>query len=167
MTRAQNALVPTNFTLKDIFSHSDIRQPADNIGFLMWQVTHAWQRHLDEALQPAGLTHLQFVVLVSTGWHVHLGETVSQAGLARWMKIHPMQVSQVVKLLLAKSLLRREKIPNDARAHRLLLSTAGIQTLANAVPLVNKAHHIFFEDASGIEAPLKKLLSRLFETRAS
>jgi DNA-binding MarR family transcriptional regulator len=149
--------------LATLFAASEVRHPCDSLGFLVWQVTHAWQRHVEERLEPFGLTHLQFVVLISTAWHMKQGETPSQAALARWASIHPMQVSQVVKLLIAKNLLLRERMPNDARAHRLALTAEGLARLGAAVPVMKEAHHNFFDAVRGTEEPLKALLGRLFE----
>jgi len=152
--------------IEALFAAAEVSQPKDALGFLMWQVTHAWQRHVEELLEPCGLTHLQFVVMISTAWHMHIGAQPSQAVLARWTRIHPMQVSQVVKLLLAKKLLIRENMPGDGRAHCLGLSAEGIERLSIAVPVVHQAHHIFFDAAGGTEEALKTLLARLFENLA-
>ena len=149
--------------LDAVFAASDVRHPCDSLGFLVWQVTHAWQRHVEERLEPFGLTHLQFVVLISTAWHMKQGAAPSQAMLARWAQIHPMQVSQVVKLLMTKGLLLREKMPNDARVHRLALTAEGLARLGAAVPVMKAAHHSFFDAVRGTEEPLKALLGRLFE----
>ena len=149
--------------LAALFAASEVRHPSDSLGFLVWQVTHAWQRHVEERLEPFGLTHLQFVVLISTAWHMKQGETPSQAALARWASIHPMQVSQVVKLLIRKKLLLCEKMPSDARAHRLALTQEGLARLGAAVPVMKAAHHSFFDAIGGTEQPLKALLGRLFE----
>jgi MarR family transcriptional regulator, organic hydroperoxide resistance regulator len=124
---------------------------------------HAWQRHVEEKLEPFGLTHLQFVVLISTAWHMRTSGPPSQAELARWAQIHPMQVSQVVKLLMNKKLLLREKMPNDARAHRLALTMEGLTRLEAAVPVMKEAHQSFFDAVCGTAEPLKALLGRLFE----
>ena len=35
--------------------------PDDSPGFLLWQVTNLWQRRIRAALEPLGLTHVQFV----------------------------------------------------------------------------------------------------------
>jgi len=153
--------------LAAVFTTSDVRHPCDSLGFLVWQVTHAWQRHVEEQLEPFGLTHLQFVVLISTAWHMRQGEAPSQAALARWASIHPMQVSQVAKLLINKKLLLREKMPNDARAHRLALTVEGLARLGAAVPVMKAAHHNFFDAVRGTEEPLKALLARLFENLSS
>ncbi len=74
-----------------------------------------------------------------------------------------MQVSQVVKLLMTKGLLLREKMPNDARVHRLALTAEGLARLGAAVPVMKAAHHSFFDAVRGTEEPLKALLARLFE----
>ena len=89
--------------------------------------------------------------MISTAWHMHIDALPSQAVLARWTRIHPMQVSQVVKLLLAKKLMIREKMPGDGRAHLLALSAEGIERLSIAVPVVHQAHHVFFDAAGGTE----------------
>jgi DNA-binding MarR family transcriptional regulator len=152
--------------IRALFAASEVSQPKDAIGFLMWQVTHAWQRHVEELLEPCGLTHLQFVILISTAWHMHRAEPPSQAVLARWTRIHPMQVSQVVKLLLTKKLLIRDKKPGDGRAHLLALTREGIERMSIAVPLVHQAQHVFFGTGGGTEEALKTLLARLFENLA-
>ena len=149
--------------LAALFAASEVRHPSDSLGFLVWQVTHAWQRHVEEQLEPFGLTHLQFVMLISTAWHMKQGETPNQAALARWVGIHPMQVSQVVKILIRKHLMLREKMPNDARAHRLALTAEGLARVGAAVPVMKAAHHSFFDAVRGTEEPLKALLGRLFE----
>ncbi len=149
--------------LAAVFKASDVRHPCDSLGFLVWQVTHAWQRHVEEKLEPFGLTHLQFVVLISTAWHMRTSGPPSQAELARWAQIHPMQVSQVAKLLTNKKLLLREKMPNDARAHRLALTMEGLSRLDSAVPVMKEAHQSFFDAVCGTAEPLKALLAGLFE----
>src|SRR5579863_3613186 len=143
-----------------------IRQPQDSLGFLMWQVTHGWQRHLEEALAPTGLTHLQFVVLMGTRWHAGLGVSITQAELARWAQMHPMQVSQVVKLLSAKGLLRRIRSSSDARASHIELTATGLRVAATAAPIADAAHHGFFADAPQIEEPLRRLFDRVAGRRS-
>jgi hypothetical protein len=54
-------------------------------------------------------------------------------------------------------------MPGDGRAHLLALSADGIERLSIAVPIVNEAHHVFFDAAHGTEQALKMLLARLFE----
>ena len=143
--------------------HRTMRRPEDSIGFLLWQAAHGWQRHLDQTLAPTGLTHLQFAILMGTRFHARSGHTVSQAELARWSKIHPMQVSQVVKTLVAKDLLTRLRRIDDARSQSLELTPAGAALAETALPLVEAAHAAFFAGFEQLEAPLRCLLRRIHE----
>lgn len=138
-----------------------IRRPEDSLGFLLWQATHGWQRHLEQALAPTGLTHLQFVMLRGTRHLSEDGVSVSQADLARWAHVHPMQVCQVLKTLLAKGLVTRRRRADDARAHQIALSEAGERLAEAAMPLVEQAHAEFFAGLDGLGAPLRLLLRRL------
>ena len=140
-----------------------IRRPEDSIGFLLWQAAHGWQRHLEQVLAPTGLTHLQFALLMGTRFHGRFGDPVSQAALARWTNIHPMQISQVVKTLVVKELLQRSRREGDARSHCLALTEAGMTLAETALPLVEAAHAGFFDGIDGLEAPLQRLLDRIHE----
>ena len=52
--------------------------PDKSPGFLLWQVTNVWQRRMKKALRETGLTHVQFVLLVSTVWLNNHGENATQ-----------------------------------------------------------------------------------------
>lgn len=130
--------------------------PEDSLGFLLWQVSHRWQRAIGAALAPLDLTHLQFVLLTCTGWLMKGGQPPSQAELAAFSKIEPMQVSQVVRLLEKKKLLARAPHPADSRAKALRLTAAGEKLVRRAVPLVEAADAAFFA-ASARPALLRQL----------
>src|SRR5271165_28666 len=57
-------------------------QPGQTFGYRLWTVTHAWQRRLEGALAPLGLTHMQFVLLAKTAWLTHQGEAPTQTRIA-------------------------------------------------------------------------------------
>ena len=57
--------------------------PAASPGFLLWHVTHAWQRAVAAALRPLDLTHVQFVLLACAWWLEEQGYTSNQLQLAR------------------------------------------------------------------------------------
>jgi DNA-binding MarR family transcriptional regulator len=135
---------------------SRFRGPEDSLGFLLWQVSHRWQRAIGAALAPLDLTHLQFVLLTCTGWLMKGGQPPSQAELAAFSKIEPMQVSQVVRLLEKKKLLARAPHPADSRAKALRLTAAGEKLVRRAVPLVEAADAAFFA-ASARPALLRQL----------
>jgi len=93
--------------LNSLFAASGVQKPEDTIGFLLWRVAHRHQREVDRVLAPLGLTHLQFVLIVQTAWLGRDGAVVTQAGLADYGKVSPMQLSSVLKTLSEKGLVVR------------------------------------------------------------
>ena len=55
--------------------------PDKSPGFLLWQVTNVWQRRMKKALRETGLTHVQFVLLVSTVWLNNHGENATHVAI--------------------------------------------------------------------------------------
>lgn len=139
--------------LVELFAASGVHTPEDTIGFLLWRVAHRHQREVDRVLAPLGLTHLQFVVLVQTAWLGRNGDAVSQAGLAAYGKVHPMQLSTVLATLEAKELVTRARCAGNARAKQIMLTPAAIDLLAEAVPATRTLQRTFFgaDEALGEE----------------
>src|SRR5256885_15494596 len=81
--------------------------PAASPGFLLWHVTHAWQRAVAAALAPLELTHVQFVLLACLWWLEEQGCTPNQLQLARQAGTDAKMTSQVVRKLEAKGLIER------------------------------------------------------------
>lgn len=118
--------------------------PEASAGYLLWQVTHLWQRQVEAALVELNLTHLQFVLLAGIGWLTRHGALVTQVQLAEFCKIDVMQISQVVRKLELKKLVRRSTHPSDTRAKVLTLTLTGATALQQAVPLVESLDSQFF-----------------------
>ena len=76
-------------------------------GLLLWQVSTAWRRKIEEALRPHDLTHVQFVLIASTGWLSKDGKLVSQIDLARHGKLDVNMTSQVIRALERRGLIVR------------------------------------------------------------
>ena len=157
---AREAGSVTSDELHDLFASADVQQPEDTIGFLLWRVAHRHQREVDRVLASLGLTHLQFVVLVQTAWLSRAGATVSQAGLARYGKVHPMQLSNVLKTLAAKGLVGRARCPM-ARGKDVTLTAAGIELLAAALPRTKALQATFFGDDPAFGADLHARLRQV------
>lgn len=130
--------------LHALFAATRLQQPEDAIGFLLWRVAHRHQREVDRVLAPLGLTHLQFVVLIQAAWLSRDGASVTQAGLARYGKIHPMQLSTVLKTLAEKQLVERGRCPVGGRAKQVVLTDAAVELLAAALPLMRALQTTFF-----------------------
>jgi DNA-binding MarR family transcriptional regulator len=117
--------------------------PEKSPGFLMWQVTLAWQRAMRAALAPHDLTHVQFVLL-ATAWWLGRDELPTQQALAEQAGTDTMMTSQVVRKLAERGLLEREDDPKDARARRIRVTKAGLKTLTPALADVEQVDEEFF-----------------------
>ena len=69
-----------------------------------------------EALEPLGLTHVQFVLQAGTRWLCEQEGPPRRRELAAHAGTDPMMTSRVVRALAAEQLLRRTRDPTDARA---------------------------------------------------
>ena len=133
--------------------------PEEIAGYLLWQVTHQWQRQVEATLADLKITHLQFVLLAGIGWLSREGDLPTQVQLAEFCQIDRMQISQVVRKLETKELVKRDVHSTDTRAKVLRLTRAGEATLNKALPLIEQLDATFFSPCypSVLLAELKKL----------
>jgi DNA-binding MarR family transcriptional regulator len=118
--------------------------PAASPGFLLWHVTHAWQRAVAVALGPLDLTHVQFVLLACVWWLQEQGRTPNQLQLARQAGTDVKMTSQVVRKLEAKGLIERTVDRADTRARRLRATPAGARLARRAIAAVEDVDARFF-----------------------
>ena len=138
-------------------------RPEESIGYRLKLALHAWTRHLDAALRPLGVTHLQFIALSTIEVLRERGEVPSQVRLAAFTRLDVMMISKILRLLEQRGYLERRPHPDDPRANALTVTAAGCELVRTAVPLVRAAHAGFFDrrlDADGKER-LAGLLDRL------
>jgi len=136
-------------------------EAKESPGYLLWQVSNVWQRHIRAALKPFDLTHVQFVVLAVT---TKLGEdhdAVNQADVARAAAIDKMMTSQVVRALVEKGLLERSPFPNDSRSFRLETTDRGLTLISKAIEAVEHADDLFFARLGEEQADFKQALGKL------
>jgi len=112
-------------------------------GLLLWQVTNRWQAAQRATLKPFGLTHVQFVLLVSLTW-LHSTEPVTQRELSEHAATDPMMTSQVLRTLENNGLIRRLPHPRDARARALEVTAEGRALANRAVVAVESCDRTFF-----------------------
>lgn len=105
-----------------------------------------WQRTINAALKPAGLTHSQFLVLAALD-HVQraTGDAVNQHTIALDAGLDDATTSAILRALESRGLIDRGPTHGDARAWRVIVSSAGQSTLRKAMPLVDAAARRFFE----------------------
>lgn len=121
-------------------------------GFLLWRVSTLWRRAIENVLKPLGLTHPQFVILANTGWLTRTGKRATQAEIGRQAALDPNTTSQILRSLEAKGLIERPHV-TDEKSKYPTLTKAGAESLAQALPAVEKADTAFFSsiDLKGSE----------------
>lgn len=129
-----------------LFSTLSLGSPENAIGFVLWRLSHRFQRETDRLLAPLDLTHLQFTTLTMTAWLSRSAALVPQAEIARFCDMHPMQVSLMLKALETKGLVSREKSQRHARAKQVAVTRTGAAALERALPLVVELQRSLFGD---------------------
>jgi DNA-binding MarR family transcriptional regulator len=120
------------------------RNAADGTGFLLWQVTLAWQRAVRATLEPHDLTHVQFVLLTSACW---LGEhegPPTQQRIAEHAGTDVTMTGQVLRRLAARQLITRAPDEQDPRTKRIALTDIGRAVLTDALADVQITDAEFF-----------------------
>lgn len=114
-------------------------------GLLLWQISNAWQRQQRAALEPLGITHVQFVLLAGIAWlSGQSAEPITQTLLAQQTRSDLMMVSEVTRTLAGKGLLERAPHPRDSRAKSLRITAAGQQLVQRAIDVVEAVDRRFF-----------------------
>ena len=113
-------------------------------GLLFIRTYHKWHGLIKNELKTIDLTHPQFVVLTTLAALLRQQEWVSQTDIARFSDMDVMTVSQIIRLLVKKGLIRREVHSKDSRANIILLTDTGLQKVNQALPLVESIDQAFF-----------------------
>lgn len=157
----ETAMTVAPSALAELFDHDTLGAPENAVGFVLWRVVHRYVREVDRALEPVGLTHLQFTTLALAAWISRGGEPVTQVALARLGDIHPMQVSQVLKALEVKTMATRPRSAADARARHVEITEIGLAALREAMPRVIGVQARLFGKAGMPGGPLLATLRRI------
>ncbi|WP_084187530.1 MarR family winged helix-turn-helix transcriptional regulator [Andreprevotia chitinilytica] len=152
----------TNLALPDHADNEHIGEHiGDSTGFLLLQVSSAWQRTITAALRPYGLTQAQFTLL-SGMLQLSEHETyVTQVKLARHTCSDVMMTSQVLRTLESRGLVERNPHPTDTRAKILVLTEIGERTVLRAMPAVNRIDMDFFSDLGEQRTVFYRMLHKL------
>lgn len=113
-------------------------------GYLLWQTSNMWQRGMRAALDPQGLTHVQFLLLAGLQDLRNAGIDATQVKLARHVGTDVMMTSKVLRSLEKRRLVGRKTSQNDLRANALVLTAAGEKTLQKAQSAASAADKSFF-----------------------
>jgi DNA-binding MarR family transcriptional regulator len=124
----------------------DYSENAERIpGFLLWQVSKLWQRHLNAALKGLGLTSTQAIILGNIVRMSGQKKEVTQIALSEITKVDPMTTSQAIRTLEKKKLIKRVVSKEDKRAFFVLPTPHGARVTIRALQKLVEAHESFFE----------------------
>ena len=118
-------------------------------GFLLWQVSKLWQRHLTIALEDLKLPSTQAVILANVLRFTEERRPVTQADLAEVAKVDRMTASQSLQSLELKGYITRKASPGDRRTNRVLLTTKGRRIALEAIKRLAATHNAFFSPLRG------------------
>lgn len=95
--------------------------PAERVGYLLWQGAHVVGRAIASALAPFDLTAAQFGLIV----HTSREPGVSAAELARRLNLTPQSVQTALRPLLDRGVLERRAHPVHGRVLGNFLTAQG------------------------------------------
>ncbi len=121
-------------SLQAILDASALRGPENSVGFWIWRMSLAYQNQVESVLRDLDLTHLQFLILVLSGWLNVTAPPVHQSDLVAISGVKAAQVSLMIKALKAKGLISQTMSTSDTRARVIVLTPEGIGQLGRAAP---------------------------------
>ncbi len=135
--------------------------PEQSPGFLLWQVSTQWRRQIETSLGTLGLTHPQFVLLVSLGWLTRDQVVVSQVELARHCRMDITMTSQILRALEQKGYVERRQHAGNERSKFPHVTERGKELIGQAIPLVESVDLAFFEKLGPKTETFAQILQRL------
>lgn len=126
--------------------------------YQLWLATNSWQRALRKALQPLGLTHVQYTVLASVSVLSEEDAVVTQTEVCRFGSLDPNMVSEVVGYLVNRELMARMEHPTDRRARQLQLTPEGRELLERARTAAKPVVDAFFAPLGEERKELARML---------
>lgn len=137
-------------------------KPEDSPGFLLWQTTMTWQRHIKKALEIYDITHPQFVIMALLMWFEAHHYDTTQILIANWSKLDKMTVSNSLKKLALVNYVHRIEHEIDTRAKKVSLTPKGKDLVRKLVPIVEEIDAAFFAKTSASEQKsLIRILGKL------
>lgn len=131
---------------RDISQYSG---PQHSPGFLLWRDFMQWQKGLNAALRPFGLTQPQFAALAVIGWMTRDNTPVTQQDVVDFLGLDRMHISQIASRLEADGNISRQGEAQDKRAKYLGLTAQGRGLVAQTMPLVEAYDLTFFAARKG------------------
>jgi len=139
-------------------------RPTPNILYVLKQVQYKGYLRLERALQPLGLTSVQYRILSTVAYR----NRISSAQLARIYAVKPQTMFKQITLLETKALIRRSTGATNKRVLELDLTPAGEEALkacdAQVEALELELMSIF---SPGEQAIYRELMMRMMKSMPS
>jgi DNA-binding MarR family transcriptional regulator len=147
-------------TAPDVFYTPDNYQPDESAAYLMRRILNFMAAEVDQALEPAGLTHAQWVPL----FKLHMGEASTVAELARECQLDAGAMTRTLDRLEAKGLLARVRSSEDRRVVNLELTPEGREAARQIPAVLCRVQNAFLQGLSVEEwQQLKSVLRRILD----
>ncbi len=130
-------------------------------GFLLWQVSRLWQRHLTLSLRDLKLPSTHAVVLGNMLRLSQEGREITQAALSKATKIDRTTTSKALQALEKRNLVTRVTSANDLRSFRVGLSARGRDLAFEIIKRFSSTHEVFFKPVKQENARLIDIMQRL------
>lgn len=102
------------------------------LGFKIWHASNTWQRNMKAALDPLGVTHVQYLLLEHLAAAPDASAGISQSKLSEYAQTDHMMTSKVLRHLATRKLIQRKPSKMDSRAILVNITPAGNKVLARA-----------------------------------
>lgn len=132
-------------------------------GYLLWRVSRLWQRKLNSALTDLKLSSTQAIILINVPRLNQENKVVTQMLLAEVTLIDRMTLSQSIRTLERKGLIKRVVPANNKRAYHVELTASGKDISMLAVQRIIAAHQQFFASLAQNEGEYVTVTQRLIE----
>ncbi|MEV6760288.1 MarR family transcriptional regulator [Streptomyces sp. NPDC051105] len=120
-------------------------QTRPSLLYMVKQLELVVRSHLDELVKPAGITALQYTALTVLERH----DGLSAAQLARDSFVTAQSMSDLVRSLESRGLIRRERNPRSRRELLILLTDAGRELLARVAGPVRELEERMVRELTG------------------
>jgi DNA-binding MarR family transcriptional regulator len=141
-----------------VFYTPDDYRPDESAAYLMKRILTLMAAEVDEALEPQGLTHAQWVPLLK----LHMGDASTVAELARECQLDAGAMTRTLDRLEAKGLLGRVRSSEDRRVVNLELTKEGREAARHIPKVLCKVQNAFLQGLKVEEwEQLKALLHRI------
>jgi DNA-binding MarR family transcriptional regulator len=141
-----------------VFYRPETYQPDESAAYLMRRIITCLAAEVDQALEPSGLTHAQWMPLLK----LHFGVATSVAELARECQLDTGAMTRLLDRLEAKGLVSRVRSSEDRRVVNLELTREGREAARQIPAVLCKVQNAFLQGFSVDEwQQLKDLLRRV------